>query len=59
LPPVEQPLYERHIAAARALSDDASFTAAWAEGRALTLERTLALATATATAPNPAMVNGL
>ncbi len=48
LPPVERPLYERYVAAARARADAAAFAAAWAEGRALTLEQALALAAAEA-----------
>ena len=45
LPPVERPLYDGYVAAARAHADAAAFAAAWAEGRALTLEQALALAT--------------
>jgi hypothetical protein len=45
LPPSERPRYERHVAAARAsLEDDTAFAAAWAEGRAMPLERAIGLA---------------
>jgi predicted ATPase/class 3 adenylate cyclase/DNA-binding CsgD family transcriptional regulator len=36
--------YERYVAAARAQLDEATFTAAWAEGRTLTLEQAIASA---------------
>ena len=41
LPPVQRVAYERDLAAARAQLDDATFAAAWADGRALTLERAI------------------
>lgn len=45
--PGDRPDYERQIAAARgALGDDAAFDAAWREGRAMTLDETIARALA-------------
>jgi hypothetical protein len=41
LPPVQRAAYERDLAAARAQLDGAIFAAAWADGRALTLERAI------------------
>ena len=38
--------YQREVAAARAVLDDATFAAAWAEGRAMTLEQAVAYALA-------------
>jgi hypothetical protein len=38
LPPVERPEYEQYVADARAQMDDQVFTAAWAEGQALSLD---------------------
>jgi hypothetical protein len=35
----DQPEYDRHLAALRAMLGEATFTAAWAEGRALSLEQ--------------------
>jgi len=41
----EQPQYEEQVAAVRArLNDDVAFDAAWAEGRALTMEQAITLA---------------
>jgi tetratricopeptide (TPR) repeat protein len=40
--PAERVEYERHITAVRAQLDEATFAAAWAEGRAMTLEQALA-----------------
>jgi hypothetical protein len=41
-PPAARPAYTRDVASARALLDDATFAAAWAAGRALTLEQAIA-----------------
>lgn len=42
MPPSERPDYERIVAAARAaMGDDAAFTRAWQEGRAMTLEEAI------------------
>jgi hypothetical protein len=38
----QQASYERGVAAARALLDQATFAAAWAAGRAMTLEQAIA-----------------
>jgi tetratricopeptide (TPR) repeat protein len=38
--------YERHLAAVRALRDDSAFAAAWAEGRAMSLDQAIDLALA-------------
>jgi hypothetical protein len=46
VPPVDQTDYERTVAAARAHLDEATFAAAWAEGRAMTLEQAIDLALA-------------
>ena len=40
--PVERALYERSVAAARALFEERAFAAAWAEGRTMPLEQVLA-----------------
>src|SRR5439155_15416527 len=40
--PVERGTYERHLAAARAQLDGGAWAAAWAEGRAMPLERAVA-----------------
>ncbi len=42
--PAERADYERNVAAARARLDDATWAAAWAEGRALPLEEAVAYA---------------
>jgi tetratricopeptide (TPR) repeat protein len=45
LSPTERPRYDQRVAAARvAVGDDAAFDRAWQEGRALTLEQSIALA---------------
>jgi len=45
LPPNERPRYDRRVAVVRAaLRDDAAFTRAWQQGRALTIEQAIALA---------------
>src|SRR5262249_62106157 len=45
IPPNERPRYERRVAGARAaVNDDCAFEAAWAEGRAMTLEQAIELA---------------
>ena len=45
LPPNERPRYDRRVAAARAaLGDDAAFDRAWQEGRALTIEQAIEIA---------------
>ncbi|MDQ5850809.1 MAG: tetratricopeptide repeat protein [Chloroflexota bacterium] len=50
--PAQRREYERHLAAARAQLDEATFAAAWAEGRAMTREQTMAYALeSTATFP--------
>ena len=41
LPPIYRPAYERDVAAARAQLDEPAFTAAWAAGRALSLEQAI------------------
>ncbi|HSH79264.1 MAG TPA: hypothetical protein VLA19_12125 [Herpetosiphonaceae bacterium] len=52
LPPAERSEHERHVAIARAQMDEAAWQAAWAEGRAMTLEQAVAYALApTATFP--------
>src|SRR5574341_1092978 len=38
LPPVERPEYGQYVAAARAQTENGAFTAAWAEGQALSLD---------------------
>jgi hypothetical protein len=40
----DQPFYERHIAALRAQLDESTLTAAWAEGRMMSLEQIVAYA---------------
>jgi len=42
LPPVERAGYERSVSAARAQLGETAFTAAWAEGRTLTVEQAFA-----------------
>jgi hypothetical protein len=42
LPPVARPAYERDVAAAQGQIDAATWAAAWAEGRTMTLEQALA-----------------
>ncbi len=42
--PADQPEYDRNLAHLRATLDEAAFAAAWAEGRALTLEQAVAQA---------------
>ncbi|HSH77162.1 MAG TPA: hypothetical protein VLA19_01370 [Herpetosiphonaceae bacterium] len=44
LPPAERSKHERHVAIARAQMDEAAWQAAWAEGRAMTLEQAVAYA---------------
>jgi predicted ATPase/class 3 adenylate cyclase len=44
LPPVNRADYERDVAVARADLDETAFAAAWAEGRAMTLEQAMAYA---------------
>jgi predicted ATPase/DNA-binding SARP family transcriptional activator len=44
LSPADRSLYEPYLAAAHAHLDDAVFATAWAEGRAMTLEQTIAYA---------------
>lgn len=39
--PADQPEYDRHLAALRAVLGEAAFAAAWTEGRALTLDQAL------------------
>jgi len=53
LPPVERPLYERSVTAARAQLGEKSFAAAWTEGRSMTPEQALA-AQGPVTIPTPA-----
>jgi hypothetical protein len=38
---VDQPEHERQVAVVRAQLDDAAFTAAWAEGQAMTLDQVI------------------
>jgi len=42
--PYEQPYHDRMVMAAQSQVDQASWTAAWAEGRAMTLEQAIAYA---------------
>ncbi len=49
--PIDQRPYERHVAEVRTALSEAQFTAAWAEGRTMTLED--AVAEALAVADNP------
>jgi non-specific serine/threonine protein kinase len=42
--PLDRSSHDRRVSATRALLDEASFTAAWAEGRAMTLEQVMAYA---------------
>jgi hypothetical protein len=42
--PVDRPTYERDVATMRAQLDEATFVAAWAEGRAMPLEQAIAYA---------------
>jgi predicted ATPase/class 3 adenylate cyclase len=44
LPPPERPGHDQAVAAARAVLGDEAFAAAWAEGRAMTLEQAVAYA---------------
>ena len=44
MPPVQRAAYERDLAAARAALDGAAFAAAWAAGRALSMEQAVAYA---------------
>jgi tetratricopeptide (TPR) repeat protein len=44
LPPIHRAAYEREVAAARAQLDEATFAAAWAAGRQLTLAQAVAYA---------------
>jgi hypothetical protein len=43
---VDQIQHDRNVAAVRAQLDEATFAAAWAEGRAMTLEQTIVYALA-------------
>ncbi len=54
LPPADRLASERHLAAARARLDPATFAAAWAEGRALLLEEVIADVLADVPQPVPA-----
>ncbi len=47
VPPVDRAEYERNVAAVRAQMDEKAFAAAWAEGRAMTLEQATAYALGT------------
>ena len=51
LSPAERPVYERDLALARALCDEAAFTAAREAGHALTPEQAIAFARDTAVTP--------
>jgi hypothetical protein len=44
LPPVERSEYEEYVTAAKRAMDERDFTAAWAEGRAMSLEEAAASA---------------
>ena len=44
LSPAERPVYERDLAQARALTDEATFAAVWAAGHALTVEEAVVYA---------------
>jgi hypothetical protein len=46
IPPIERAEYERAVAASRTALGEAAFAAAWAEGRAMTLERAVEFALA-------------
>jgi non-specific serine/threonine protein kinase len=50
--PVERPHYDRYVAPARAGLSEASFAAAWAEGRALSLDQAVEYALSGWEAPN-------
>jgi hypothetical protein len=42
--PADGRAYDRNVAAVRVLMDEAVFSSAWAEGRAMTLEQAIAYA---------------
>lgn len=42
--PADRAEYDEHVAAARAQVDEAAFAAAWAEGRAMTLDEVITTA---------------
>ena len=44
LPPIDRPVYDRHLAAARTRLGEAGWAAAWAEGRNMSLDQALAYA---------------
>ena len=44
IPPVDRVMYEQALATSRARADERMFAAAWAEGRAMTLEQAIAAA---------------
>jgi hypothetical protein len=44
LPPVERSEYDEYVATARTAMDGRSFSAAWAEGRAMSLDQAVGLA---------------
>jgi hypothetical protein len=44
VPPIDQALRDRHIAALRAAMGEQSFAAAWAEGRAMSLDQAVRVA---------------
>ena len=44
IPPIDRAPYEGSVAAVRSQLDEATFAAAWAEGRAMTLEQAVAYA---------------
>ena len=44
MPPSDRLAYERRLAAARAAVDEATWEAAWAEGRAMLLDEAIAYA---------------
>jgi tetratricopeptide (TPR) repeat protein len=46
LPPGDKPMYDRHLARARADLDELAFDAAWVEGRAMTLDEAVEFALA-------------
>jgi hypothetical protein len=46
--PIDHPRYTQDVAAARAQLDETAFDAAWAEGRAMTLDQAIAEALGTA-----------
>ena len=55
LPPVERPIYESAVPAARTQVGEQIFATAWEQGRAMSLEQVLAMPEQTTTGPVPAV----